>query len=361
MVNQFKRIEEFFTDGPYGKGEALNYNFNQFKDGMINTFSNLYRLNLKNEPNSLTASGQIAISGTCILSSSSNGGYSSHEIKKMLELTYEALSLHTINEVRLKDSELVLLDCEGVDSSNLMYRLLSSRFEENMRESGVSIQLLASCIDDKVKEKFHLAMRLLSETIPELSSDTLSMITAILPVTKTIDSGFTFTTPQLIYVDPELFNSELDLADALLHEALHHKLLTIRLTKRMLRPGYNDFGSFSVPIPWGGENYRMFPVGRAIAAAHVYLHLSFLFAKILFNSDKYIKFGLTLGDIEQRFLTRYKRASYLLETLSMSHYRHELGADGIDFITWMNNGFRFISDLPNVHEIISSNKVLNYI
>lgn len=361
MSDQYKQVEVFFTEGPYGNGEALNYNFNQFKDGMIEVFSSLYGLNLNEREYTKTASGQIAISGTCIISSSLSGNESSSKIiQEMLKHTMDALSLHTLNEVEIQpSSRLVLLDCKESDRSNLVFKLLCDRFEENMRDSGVPIQLVASSVTDEVRLQFFSAFNLLNETIPQLTSDVLSMITAILPVSKTVDSGFISTNPQLIYVDPEQFHNELDLADALLHEALHHKLLTIRLTKRMLRPGYDDFGSFSVPIPWGGNNYRMFPVGRAIAAAHVYLHLSFLFAKVLSNTDE-PQFGLTLQEIEERLLTRYKRASYLLETLSMSHYRHELGADGIDFINWMKNGLQSISNLPNVNEILGNSKVLSY-
>lgn len=352
-MNNLSKNEQYFTHGPFGNGTLLTYDFEQFQDGMIDLLYKVTGKKLSNSPLSQTAAGKIAIAGTCIMAAATLGkDYKAEQnVKELIDLTFETLHQQQIDEVTLATTpKVTLLDAK---KNCRVLRLLLDRFEQNLADSGVKAKIITSPASIQTKREIEKAMAVLQKTIPNLSKDVMPMISAVLPISTGVESAFVSPTPLLIYIDPVQFTNPLDLADALIHEALHQKLLTIRLTKRLLRPGYNDFKGMSVPIPWGSQNFRMFSTGRALAAAHVYVHLTLLHASAFLTYTEYErKQELGNVDIVKNLSNRFSRASYLVETLSMRHYRHEFGADGLDFLQWLQKGLQSISTNRQVKEAL---------
>ncbi len=362
-MKELLHIERKLTAGPYGDGVALNYNFKQFINGMAEILSSASNHKLDDMLETSCAITRVALSGTCTMSAILCGKNSSHSsINNLIELTVNSLTKKNHEEITLNtDQSLTLINPNSpVKNQESVLGLIKQRFEENMGESGVPLELKLNPITINEQINIEESIKLLSSYLPHLADDVLSMITAILPIGNSVESAFISPTPLLIYINPKMFSNKLDLADAILHESLHHKLLTIRLTKRLLRPGYDDFTGLSVPIPWGATKYRVFSIGRTIAAAHVYIHLTLLHIKALLQQNETQRI-LSNFEIKKRLIIRYQRANYLIETLSMRHYRHEFGADGLEFIDWMREIFYEISNLKVMQEILEENKVLSHI
>ncbi|OUB58709.1 hypothetical protein [Bacillus thuringiensis] len=362
-MKELLHIEKRLTTGPYGDGVALNYNFNQFINGMAEILSSTSNHKLNDMLETSNNLGRVALSGTCMMSAILCEKDSSHStISNLIEQTINGINKKAYEEITLKTNQpLALINSNSsVKEQESVLGIIKKRFEENMGESGVPLVLQLSPVTINEQNNIEESIKLLSYYLPHLTDDVLSMIAAILPIGNPVESAFISPTPLLIYINPQMFSNRLDLADAILHESLHHKLLTIRLTKRLLRPGYDDFTGLSVPIPWGATKYRVFSIGRTIAAAHVYIHLTLLHIKALLQQNETQGIPSDI-EIKKRLIIRYQRANYLIETLSMRHYRHEFGADGLEFIEWMREIFHEISDLKVMQEILEENKALSHI
>lgn len=85
----------------------------------------------------------------------------------------------------------------------------------------------------------------------------------------------------VVFVSPAAFDSAWRMAEILLHEGAHQKLNDLRLTAPLLRQGYDAAASPTItaiwnrPLPW---NPNEWPVDRALAAFHTYVHLAVFFA-----------------------------------------------------------------------------------
>ncbi|MDQ0206633.1 hypothetical protein [Alkalicoccobacillus murimartini] len=341
-----KEAEEFLLKGDFGDGINLKANFNIFSNGMIDMlFDN--KISLIQD---LSIAKKIVGSGAALMSASRFSESTKGDLVELIETTSRIQNLPNIDSETINQKyPLEVLNVPETKREGLLDIILN-RFEENLSASGVNTKILHSEITEENLKHISESLELMFEYLPLLSKDALNAVEAILPIKSGVESAFISTTPLVIYIDQTQFKSTLKLADAIFHEALHQKLLNIRLSKRLLRPGYNDFAGIPVPIPWGNENYRMFSVGRGLAAAHVYVHLTLFHAKgsILHGEPENFK------ELNQS----YTRANYLVQTLMMDHFRHELGIDGLKFLSWLKTSLSLISNQNEVKELINKRNAL---
>jgi len=199
----------------------------------------------------------------------------------------------------------------------------------------------------------HLAVleagtRLLSDTIPLLAGSALdhAHLVAVVggaavsnPQRRPFKSFTIVTMPGTIFLDASVLANVWQAAEALLHESLHHKLYDLQHSHSILRRGYLTTAAPKIRAPWNrsfnGSNE--WPVDRALAAFHVYVHLAFLFSIIERRSDTLERAHGPFGSFNPSVSARQAldRAQYLGSELG--RHRGELGVAGQRFLEWMSD------------------------
>ena len=211
--------------------------------------------------------------------------------------------------------------------------VILARANENLAASSARDRLEILPVPDVARRRLAGALDLLGRAVPRLAGATLPAVPGIALIGgDRIESAFLATTPSLIYLNLAVHRDPAALADAILHEALHQKLAHTRLVHRLLRPGFDDFADLPVPVPWGDRGFRWFSLGRALAAAHVYLHLALLHLRMI---ETGATAGLDRQELRRRLVVRSGRARYLLAALGSAQFRAELGADAVPYLAWL--------------------------
>jgi hypothetical protein len=184
---------------------------------------------------------------------------------------------------------------------------------------------------------FGEAFRRLSDLAPALTASTFSFATSVIVVSKVgVRSFSTSKIPRVIFVGDNELESPADLAESLLHEALHLKLFAISETSplydrvaEVTSRGYEiPWRSYTAEYPWN--------IDRVAAAAHLYCHLMVL------NRHPLAGHALPSGPIAET------RARRLVELMSSSGV---LTNDGRSFVSWMAGLF---DDWPSSTEHAAS-------
>ncbi|UXY31064.1 hypothetical protein [Streptomyces sp. HUAS TT20] len=175
------------------------------------------------------------------------------------------------------------------------------------------------------------AVLLLRDLVPENTDSVLPFVHQIVVLDSPIPSLYLTQVPETVFVSAATLHGDtLGLADALLHESLHEKMAVLRLTRRLVRPGYTDERSARVLLPWNLDQAtpRWFTAGRVISAAHVYTHLAVLHATAL-RQGRPDETGCGSRTVRQRLATAVERAGFLLDSLELHSVRREFGPDGL--------------------------------
>ncbi|WP_159030449.1 aKG-HExxH-type peptide beta-hydroxylase [Streptomyces sp. CB01201] len=127
------------------------------------------------------------------------------------------------------------------------------------------------------------AAEMIREAVPEIARETFPFIDGIAFFDgELFASGTLLSQPRIIFVERRMTGDTDRLAEALLHEALHLKLNALTLTRPIYRAGVIDDSAVLLPIPWhrdaSGVPHRWM-ANRALAAAHVYVHLVALYER----------------------------------------------------------------------------------
>lgn len=177
------------------------------------------------------------------------------------------------------------------------------------------------------------AVALLGEVIPTLASGVLAHVKVIAVVEgpEAFESASTREVPGVIFVSDHAFRSRVRLAEALLHESVHHRLYDLQLTRSIFAADYDTAAAGTVTPFWHPPGTR-WPFDRALAAAHVYVHLTEWFMAL---SEHPAAADLGPGGAARSFATSAERATGLLNGL-VPIARQHTGTMGRAFIDWLS-------------------------
>ncbi|MGC6519065.1 MAG: hypothetical protein ACON37_03445 [Candidatus Puniceispirillaceae bacterium] len=206
-------------------------------------------------------------------------------------------------------------------------------FAASMRDEGASIYGISPTgYHIQQAEK---AVELISQIMPSTFHGTLNMAPTAVIVKGGISSAYINENPNAFFLNDTQFDDVLLLAETLLHEALHEKMASIRLTSNLLRPAYDDITSEDagdVLVPWPhSQSPRSWSFARALAAYHVYVHTSALY--LLAMHDDGTREGP--NDILARLNLHFERANYLQNALTCDRCLAHADADAMDFLDWI--------------------------
>lgn len=158
-------------------------------------------------------------------------------------------------------------------------------------------------------EVLQTALNILCEVVPELASGVFAHAPALCIVTDncTFKSMSHRQFPGTIFLSERSLDSVWTTADALLHEALHHKLLDLHLISSMVRAEIADDEFPMVVSPWNAPPNEWI-LGRALFAFHVYAHLTAFAASARARRSGN---SPSMGELAQMQSVSGRRAHYL--------------------------------------------------
>ncbi|WLQ51660.1 HEXXH motif-containing putative peptide modification protein [Streptomyces poriferorum] len=185
------------------------------------------------------------------------------------------------------------------------------------------------------------ATELLCAAVPEITRETFPFIDGITFFDGDLfASGTLLSQPGIIFIERRIIDDPDRLAEALLHEALHLKLNALTLTRPVHRAGVADDSALLLPVPWhrdaaSGAPHRWL-ANRALAAAHVYVHLVALYERHAPSARS----RATGPDVCR------ERAAYLLTEL-LADASRDLGPAGVRMARWLRD---VLAAAPRDHE-----------
>ena len=139
--------------------------------------------------------------------------------------------------------------------------------------------------------------------------------------------------PSVVFITSVPTRTPWQTAQALLHEALHQKLADFGTVRSFLREG----DASTVRVFWGRKDAEHFPLERAYAAFHVYVHLALFHARAARMEESlagefgaFPADGLDLLDLEKVL----GRAGYFGEELAV-HAGRWFAPDGGRMFAWL--------------------------
>ncbi|MEU9203738.1 HEXXH motif-containing putative peptide modification protein [Streptomyces sp. NPDC048332] len=194
--------------------------------------------------------------------------------------------------------------------------------------------------DEIEQEAVEKAAELLCATVPEITRETFPFIDGIAFFDGGLfASGTLLSQPGIIFLERRVIDDPDRVAEALLHEALHLKLNALTLTRPVHRAGVADDSALLLPVPWhrdaSGTPHRWL-ANRALAAAHVYVHLTALYER----HDPPGRSRATGLEVCR------ERAAYLLTEL-LGDASRDLGPAGMRMARWLSG---VLEAAPRDHE-----------
>ncbi|HEV2344908.1 MAG TPA: radical SAM protein [Actinocrinis sp.] len=168
--------------------------------------------------------------------------------------------------------------------------VLGAMLEHEVSVNGLGTPVALASASHGQQEVAACGARLLVETLPDLGPSILAhvrLVAMVEPVpghgadvSGVFESASFDSVLGVVFVSPAAFDSPWRMAEILLHEGAHQKLNDLRFTAPLLRQGYDAATAPTVtavwnkPLPW---NPNEWPVDRALAAFHTYVHLAVFF------------------------------------------------------------------------------------
>jgi hypothetical protein len=338
--------EKFLSSSAFGDDTLINSDFSAFLRAILRAYDQ-DDLTALLEPTA-SATDRICVAGACTLALAEDRG------DRCPSTAFAA----TRNALRRKNSSVILSHGEvpvlcpndGVDC--LALHLIEHRFRDNLAKSDCPTPMAELVTPtDYFQKTLSAAIQTLNAALPTLAVPVLANLSGLLLIKNSVQSAFVSPSPYLIYVDAKRRWSPADLADTIFHEALHHKLFAIRCSRGLFFSNYTEFADVRVPIPWGGcGEFRHFSVGRALAAAHVYVHvavLQFAFINRLAFSSLH---QIDREESAKRFASHASRALYLLDVLQDREMNFPLSACGLQLVRWLRTSFDMLISSAEAEE-----------
>lgn len=232
-------------------------------------------------------------------------------------------------------------DCGFVWSERYRDDIFSRSFEHLIRENyGEGLYMPTRDELEGLAE----GADLLGKLLPTLSRSALSHVQVIVlfPSVGSWNgkaSSSQFRMGGTIFLSRELLQNPWRVAEHLFHEALHQKLYDFRLAHALLKPGYWREDAPRVNSIWNvpdAANSNYWDTHRALAAFHVYVHLSLLASVAEQQRPETGRLpsvpSQPLAMIDSR--KALERARYLGEQLNESCWQ-ELGVAGRHMVEWL--------------------------
>ena len=177
---------------------------------------------------------------------------------------------------------------------------------------------------------------LLALVLPDLASSALAHLRLIgcIGGEKTMSWSFV-SIASTTFVASELIRTPWEMAAILLHEALHSKLGDLVDSRPIFRW---DGGAPTIQVSWrrnrsGGA--ADWPLNRAFAAFHVYVHLALFFARVeRLETPSAGAFGPMPASFRRGFRTALERAGHLRRALDAAG--PPLGSAGRSMFAWLS-------------------------
>ncbi|MGW2953525.1 aKG-HExxH-type peptide beta-hydroxylase [Streptomyces eurythermus] len=173
------------------------------------------------------------------------------------------------------------------------------------------------------------AVALMRETAPELCAGLFQHARYLVAVDgpDAFDSASTREIPGAAFVALRCMRTPERLAEAMLHEFVHLRFYDLQMTRSVFVADYDTRTAPTVAPEWHRNSpVTRWPVDRALAAAHVYVHLAAWFER---------RARACPGpELERSARTADFRASSLLDKVARSAHLC-LGPAGVDFLNWL--------------------------
>lgn len=190
--------------------------------------------------------------------------------------------------------------------------------------------------DDAVRVSDGLA--LLYDVCGELAEGVVACTRGAMVVeSRTLQSGFVVPVPMVSIIEKRLLASDVEIAEALFHEACHQKLYDLIAVRDMFRSDYDFLNGPHAEIPWdpvGGRRRTMDGV-RVVSTLHVYTHLLVLYSALL---------DAGLGQKFEARISEYASRGAFFAALVVGGLNHAgMGRDGVKFLSWLTDSFFTVS------------------
>ncbi|MDQ3775830.1 MAG: hypothetical protein M3461_16515 [Pseudomonadota bacterium] len=210
--------------------------------------------------------------------------------------------------------------------------------------------------------------RLLTELLPELARSALNHVHLVVLLhiaDRTLwnddryrlpfDSFSTGIIPGTIFLSRAALKDVWHVAEYLLHEALHQKHHDLEHTHSMLRRGYSAADSPRTRALWNrchSYSSNEWPVCRAVAAFHVYVHLALFFKGLDCRAPELEGRYGSLNGFNPALAARraVDRAHYLGQRIKEVDY--ELGFAGQRFVDWLLEALAALGPHPEASDPI---------
>ena len=173
---------------------------------------------------------------------------------------------------------------------------------------------------------------LLALLLPELSASVLDHVRLVgVPIDPSFRNATFRAIPSTIFISDVTVDRPWAMAEALLHEALHQKMLDIANARSVYRPDIFRDGAPTIRAIWRKADWS---TEQAWAAFHVYAHLAFFFARVeRMEGSLADDFGAPPVSGGLGLEKALGRAGYLGEELAV-HAERTFGSDGRRFFAW---------------------------
>ena len=173
---------------------------------------------------------------------------------------------------------------------------------------------------------------LLALLLPELSASVLDHVRLVgVPIDPSFRNATFRAIPSTIFISDVTVDRPWVMAEALLHEALHQKMLDIANARSVYRPDIFRDGAPTIRAIWRKADWS---TEQAWAAFHVYAHLAFFFARVeRMEGSLADDFGAPPVSGGLGLEKALGRAGYLGEELAV-HAERTFGSDGRRFFAW---------------------------
>ncbi|WP_189748076.1 aKG-HExxH-type peptide beta-hydroxylase [Streptomyces nojiriensis] len=180
------------------------------------------------------------------------------------------------------------------------------------------------------------AVDLLSRLLPHVATSVLSHLSYVGVVAGpgAFESASDRKVPRAIFINRDALTGVPRTSEAILHECVHQKLYDIQLVQPIYRVGYDAKTAATVRPAWHEDAAWSFD--RALAASHVYVHLSAFYASLECGLDPATSHVDAVGGRTRSI----GRARFLLD--AVAGLPAESGPAGLRFISWLNEQLEHI-------------------
>ncbi|MCX5178441.1 aKG-HExxH-type peptide beta-hydroxylase [Streptomyces virginiae] len=180
------------------------------------------------------------------------------------------------------------------------------------------------------------AIDLLSRLVPHVASSVLSHLSyvGVVAGAGAFESASDRKAPRAIFINRDALTDVPRTSEAILHECVHQKLYDIQLVQPIYRAGYDAKKSAVVRPTWHKDAAWSFD--RALAASHVYVHLSAFYASLECSLEP----ATSHVDAAGGRARTTGRARFLLD--AVAGLPAESGPAGLRFISWLNQRLEHI-------------------